>query len=95
MTDITLAQGECDVCGMPGIVGMNCSDPDCRGTVKDLELKKTKSPAISGFDDDPEKEDDGRYDPDLLKDETVLSLEDLEDEEDAKPDAPYDDVETI
>lgn len=78
-----LIQGECDVCGMPGIPGLNCSDPDCRGTMKNLQL--TKNPVGD--------EENDRYDKDLLESDDddmgllgakTISLDDAAEEEDAE-----------
>lgn len=90
---VVLAQGECDICGMPGIVGMSCSDPDCRGTVKDLNAKG-KTTAAAQVDDD---DDSDRYDKDLLEkeEEEPVSFEDLEDDERQEDDASYDDNDNI
>lgn len=76
--DGLLAQGECSACGMPGVVGMSCSDPDCFGTVADLATNKNAGGIA----------DDDRYEKDLLEDDEnprIVSLQDLaEDEEEAE-----------
>lgn len=77
--DGLLAQGECSACGMPGVVGMSCSDPDCFGTVADLATNKN----AAGLPDDD------RYEKDLLEEDEenprIVSLQDLaEDEEEAE-----------
>jgi hypothetical protein len=73
--DGLLAQGECSACGMPGVVGMSCSDPDCFGTVADLATNKSGIPG------------DDKYEKDLLEDDEnpqVVSLQDLEEDEAAE-----------
>lgn len=81
MSEELLPQGECEVCGLPGIVGMSCTDPDCMGTV--IGLQVTKKDATLA-DDETEDAGDGRYDKDLLDDDSVVSLEDLAEDEDTK-----------
>jgi hypothetical protein len=68
---------ECNVCGMPGIAGMSCSDPDCSGTVEDFGAIKVEA---------EDEKADGEYDKDLLnaadaEDGTIVSLESLKEEE--------------
>ncbi len=83
--DPTVIDGECQLCGMPGIVGMTCSE--CGGTI--IGLTETKATAT---DDDPD-----RYGDDLLDDDTTkpLSLDELKDEEAATPDESFDDPSDI
>lgn len=75
--------GECSICGLPGIIGMSCSDPDCQGSVQKLPDAKPAAGEIS--DTEPESD---RYDADLLKDDEpeIVSFEELADteEEDAE-----------
>lgn len=61
----SLANGECSVCGLPGIVGMHCDDPDCTGTVVGLQEPKAKA-----------EENPDRYGDDLMNDDGK-SLDDL------------------
>lgn len=59
---------ECSICGLPGIAGLRCSDPDCHGIVESLPEPKPKA-------------ETDRYSDDLLKEPDVLSLDQLADQE--------------
>ena len=69
MTDKELTNGECLICGLPGTVGLHCSDPDCQGMVERLEEKSKE-----------QKESD-RYDEDLMADDSIVSLDTLAEDE--------------
>ena len=61
----TTINGECIICGLPGTVGLHCSDQDCHGTVERIDDGKAK----------PQEENE-RYDQGLVDDDTeTLSLE--------------------
>jgi hypothetical protein len=84
------ASGECSVCGLPGITGLRCSDPDCPGTVQKLpDAKPAKTDDIA--DTEPESD---RYEESLLKDDgpEVVSFEDLAETDDESED---EDAETL
>lgn len=70
-----LAGGECSICGLPGIIGMHCDDPECTGTVVGLQEPKKVKEAGGDIDED-------RYSDDLLKEAGVVeSLEDIAEKE--------------
>jgi hypothetical protein len=72
-------QGECMVCGLPGVVGTSCTDPECPGVVVGLAEAK-EAP------EEPEE-----YEKDLLDDDSVVSLDDLAEEEEKEETTTLDD----
>ena len=69
-----LVYGECQICGLRGIVGMNCEDPDCHGTVVALQGDKDKNDSESD-----------RYEDGLIDNDQVVSFDDLAEEEADEP----------
>ena len=74
-------EGECVICGTPGIVGMHCSNPECSGEVLDLVTEKTKI------------DDDEHYDKGVIAgveaedgEPEIASLEELAEKEDKEDD---------
>lgn len=64
--DNPLVQGECSICGLPGLVGMSCDDPLCSGTVQPTGEARPKSV------------DSERYQENLLKEnDPIISLDEL------------------
>ncbi len=76
MSNIDATNGECLICGLPGTVGLHCSDPDCQGLVEKIEDGNSKA----------EGEVSDRYDDDDLKTDNVVSLEEVAEEELAEDD---------
>lgn len=67
--DTSRIDGECELCGYPGIIDMTCSE--CGGRIISL-TEETAEQSVSGGDND-------RYDPAEV---ATVSLEDLAEEED-------------
>lgn len=69
LPDSSKIDGECELCGYPGIIDMTCSE--CGGRIISLTEEAAVQSASGG--------DDDRYDPAEV---ATVSLEDLAEEED-------------
>lgn len=75
MSDFQI-EGECKECGATGLIGLSCPNPDCNGVITSMEAMD--APAEHNK---PEQYEDEILEEIKQKDENVVSLESLAEEE--------------